>query len=208
MDNLSLDSKYWLRTNAKIEAYKSLEKLDETLALIKDDVYQWKWAIIILHNCVQAFLVLTLQGTAQIDVLMDNTKDRKRVKQYINGKLPMKYYKLDDFLNLYEKIKSTDSTQLFCCKKKFVATEDHTTAMKKIKEYRDRFVHFFPISWGLCIYGMPEIFQIVMSIIKSLINDIGNFTYQFSSEEMRAIRSFIESIDLKLEKLVNEQTGT
>ena len=36
-----------IHVSVKTELLKGLEKLDETVKLIKSDEYQWKWAIIV-----------------------------------------------------------------------------------------------------------------------------------------------------------------
>ena len=204
MDELKLqDSKDWLRTNTRIEAIKGLEKLDETLTLVKDDIYQWKWAIIVLHNSIQAFMVLALQGTAQVDVLMDKTKDKRNIRNYLNHDLKNTKFKLDEFMNLYEKIKITNETQLYSCKTKFDASKEHDAAMVSINDFRNRFIHFFPCGWSLGVCGMPEAFMLLMEIIKFLINDIGNFLYKFNDGEIATMKIQIESIDRKLKELDN-----
>ena len=79
------DSEKWLRTDTTKEAFKSLEKLDATLSLIPTDVYQWKWAIIILHNCTQAFMVLALEGTNQVEVVRNRKTYLEWLQKFSKG---------------------------------------------------------------------------------------------------------------------------
>jgi len=74
-----------LKTNSKVEAEKSLEKLEETLNLISDDIYEWKWAIIILVNCIQSFMVLELEGVDQLNVIKDYTKDKRHIQNHLSA---------------------------------------------------------------------------------------------------------------------------
>jgi len=41
---------------------------------VQEDDYNWKWAIIALHNSTQAFMVLALQGTSPLNVIKDPQK--------------------------------------------------------------------------------------------------------------------------------------
>ena len=58
-----------IRTNEYIEAVKALEMLEHMLSLVKKDEYHWKWAIIVLHNAMQAFMVCALKGPAGLGAL-------------------------------------------------------------------------------------------------------------------------------------------
>lgn len=198
------DSKEMLRTDTTKEAFKSLEKLDETLLLATSDVYQWKWAIIILHNCMQAFMVLVLEGTNQIDVVKNRDKYANclyKLSQNIEMDAEMKKIlsdtQLDFFLKLYSKIKDSSNTQQLWNDSLFVATEEQDDAMELLNDYRNQFIHFLPCSWGIELSGLTYIFISVMSVIQFMIRN-GNFMYKFEDEEKRQIQRYITSIHLKL----------
>ncbi len=93
----------YIRTNTAIEAIKCLEKLNQTLFLIKEDIYQWKWSIIVLHNCIQNYMVLALMGTNQADVILDNTKSKKHITDYLNPNYKFLCADFEDFKRLYKK---------------------------------------------------------------------------------------------------------
>lgn len=199
------DSKEWLRTDTTKEAFKSLEKLDETLSLVTTDAYQWKWAIIILHNCMQAFMVLALEGTNQIDVVKNRDKYADclyKLSQNIEMDADMKKIlsnaQLDFFMNLYSKIKDTSNTQQLWNDSMFVATEKQDDAMELLNDYRNQFIHFFPFSWGIELTRLSGIFVPAIALIQFMINH-GIFMYKFEDEEKGLTQSLVVSINAKLE---------
>ena len=63
-----------MRTDERNEAIKSLHKTYQFILEIREDNYNWKWAIISLHNSAQAFMVLSLKGTANFNVIREPEK--------------------------------------------------------------------------------------------------------------------------------------
>lgn len=102
-----METGYYLRTDTKNEAIRSLEKTHETLLLVKRDPYQWKWAIIALHNCVQNCMILALRGSNDACIIKYK-KDKwpQDFEDYILNNPSDKTAELDFFLSLYKKIKS------------------------------------------------------------------------------------------------------
>ena len=64
----------WLRTDEIDEAIKSLHKTHQFVLEVHEDIYNWKWVIIALHNSTQAFMVLALKGTASINLCSNREK--------------------------------------------------------------------------------------------------------------------------------------
>ncbi len=150
-------------------------------------------------------MVLVLEGTNQADVV----KDKKKYEEYLESivseeKTKYKNLKIDNFLNLYKKVKSTDDTQLFCSKIKFDATEEHDAAMIRVNEFRNQYIHFFPCGWSLFTTELPVTFELIIEIIIFMINDIGNFMHKFSDREKAKMNHNIESIGRKLDKIRHE----
>ena len=143
------DSEKWLRTDTTKEAFKSLEKLDETLLLIPTDVYQWKWALVILHNCAQAFMVLALEGTNQVEVVRNKKVYLEWLEQFSKGKKVnckirerMQNPQLNDFMGLYRRIKHTKNAKFIWSNSKFTSTKNQKDALTTLNEYRNKFIHF------------------------------------------------------------------
>lgn len=186
----------WLYTDSKVEAIKCLEKLEELLERVEADSYQWKWAIIVLHNCIQCFMVLALEGTAQIDVI----RDEEIIIEYLNPKIRKKNVQLACFLDLYTKIKKDKYMKKYGHSKAFKALSEHNKAMKQINLWRNQYIHFFPESWHFEVSGLPEIFINVIDIIEFLVKESGNFLYRFEEIEKDKVECILSCARERLEK--------
>lgn len=203
------DSKEWLRTDTTKEAFKSLEKLDETLSLIPSDVYQWKWVIIILHNCAQAFMVLALEGTNQVKVVRNKKVYLEWLDQLVKGKKvncrirkKIQNTQLDDFLGLYRRIKQTRNAKFIWNNTKFTSSKNQKDALILLNEFRNKFIHFLPCSWGIEISGILTTCTSAMAFIQFMINN-GNFMYKFTDDEQTRIQGAVVSINDKLGAIGN-----
>jgi len=183
---------YIIRTDSANEAYKALEKVDEELDLVSDDIYQWKWVIIILHNCVQCFMVLALEGTNQAAVLKDKTKDKRKIAEHLSPHNEWKPYlaQVDDFGPLFEKIKTLDNSDRL--------NDIHDTAIKVLVHYRNEFVHFFPKGLSIFVESLPRVLQDIMYIINYLLFYSGKVEYKFSQEQVVVMKNHLSSIQFKL----------
>ena len=193
MDNTEwIKNNSFLRTNTSIEAFKSLEKLSETLSLIEDDIYQWKWAIIFIHNSMQAFMTLALESTYRVNVIRHKEKKTGEITIY-----------LLEFEELYKRIKKDKYMKQVVNSKTFAPTEEQNKAIKDLCSFRNDFVHYVPKFWSIQLLRFPEMFLSVMSIIEFLIFESGNFLYKYEQEEADIINKYIGEIYTKLEGLQN-----
>ena len=93
----------YLRTDEQEEAVRSLEWAALQAQSLLDDHCNWKWVLISLHNATQGFMVLALwKGNGLLTL---NAKTAKQWLQAHAEKIPYPEDKLDNFLNLYDKIK-------------------------------------------------------------------------------------------------------
>ena len=65
----------FLETDCIIESINALDMTDRTIRRVTDDIYEWKWVVIALHNAVQAFMVLALKGSNSFNVMGDKQVD-------------------------------------------------------------------------------------------------------------------------------------
>lgn len=181
-----------IETNSTNEAFKALEKVDESLDLVNTDIYQWKWVIIILHNCVQCFMVLALEGTNQVDVIKDNTKNKRKIAEYLS---PQKEWRpdlaqVDDFMSLFNKIKSFENSKRL--------DSSHEMAIEVLAHYRNDFVHFFPKGLSIFVESLPRELQIIIEIINYLLFNSGKVAHKFSQEQIVVMKDHLNSIRYKL----------
>jgi hypothetical protein len=151
----------WLQTDEMKEAIESLHKTHQFILETHENIYNWKWVIIALHNSSQAFMVLALKGTASFNVCRNR---KKFVEAILSGgdypELKMQYY-----LDLYKDIKSKDRMNGM----NFLASPETDNAMEKLNEIRNIFIHFIPSIWSLELSGLPGLCNSVLSVIEFLV---------------------------------------
>lgn len=92
------------------EISKSLEKVAEELARAPDDPYSWKWALIALHNAMQATIVRAIAGGDGSGAL-DKKSQQKLAAEFRariegNASIPdAGWPRLAGFMELYERCK-------------------------------------------------------------------------------------------------------
>lgn len=134
----------WFDTDEVREAVLALDMANELLSKTKEDKYYWKWLIIVLHNAVQAFMVLALMGTNGQNVLTTETRGKP-------GKTTEPH--LVDFLTLYKRIKSATYMAQNGISRKFCGKKTHHYSMKELNRWRNTFIHYRPCALSI---GMPE----------------------------------------------------
>lgn len=151
-----------LRTSTNDDAVDSLEMLARFLEESADDPRRWKWAIVAAYTAVQGFMVLALRGTwavathkpatrrkklkAHAEVLAAvESKDEARIKEaYRRDSEMMGEHDLDNFLNLYARIKDPDgwAMQQWGNDTFFEADGRCDECMVWLKYLRDDYMHF------------------------------------------------------------------
>ncbi|RQW78034.1 MAG: hypothetical protein EHM14_12990 [Methanothrix sp.] len=191
----------WLRTNERNEAIRSLYKTHQFILETHQDIYNWKWVIISLHNSAQAFMVLALKGTAALNVI----NNPKKTLDAIYGKREYPKESLKVFLNLYADIKSYECMNLNINSKFFAGTNETDEAMERLNQFRNKFIHFIPCSWSIEIDGFPKLCNDVISILEFLIFESGNVRFYEDDEIQKTKLSvLISEIRRELEILQNE----
>lgn len=200
-----------LHISIKTEALRSLKKLEETIGLINEDTYQWKWAIIILHNCTQIYMTLALQSKGLLNV----AKKSKELKAFFDEfdqnnadgvyewktherKDLLHIFDLDYFMNLYQKIKKN-----ILSASNIILTEEHDGAMSRLNRVRNTFIHYFPVEMPLWIEHLPKDFRLVIEIIMAIIHETSTVD-SFNEDEKRSIQEHIVLIEKKLKGIVYE----
>lgn len=180
-------SNAWLRTNEYEEAVSAAEAAADFSETVLKDPYRWKWVLIAVHNAVQGFMVLALRRGNGLLALRDDIA-AEWLKAYRADKtLPKE--KLDNFLNLYAKIK-TDAAAGWVHSKPFVSGSTHDQSMKHLNDFRNEFIHFVPKGWSLALAGLPAICLDCLSVARFLHDEGGNILWHTAVLRHRADRAF------------------
>ncbi len=169
-----LNMENWLGTDESQEAVLALQLVSEQLAHLEStgNHHYWTWIIVGLHNALQGFMVLALRGTNNINVLTEDcAKEWLTAYERGDGKYPEQ--KLDNFLNLYKKIKS-ERMQMYVNSQVFKPSGTQGRSVKKLNSFRNNFVHFVPKGWAIEVSGLTQIVDDCLNIISFLAFDCGN----------------------------------
>lgn len=171
--------KGWLETDEYQVAVVSLETASDHLRRVLSNDYHWKWVIIGLHNALQGFMVLALQGSNYLNVLTDECA-QKWLAAYESGSKDFPDPKLDSFLKLYKKIKS-ERMNIYTNSIPFKPNTSQARSVKKLNSLRNEFIHFIPKGWLLELGGLPQITEDCLDIIHFLAFECGNILWHDKS---------------------------
>jgi hypothetical protein len=183
----------YLRTDLHNEAITALEICGQFSRDTTRDNGLWKWVIISLHNALQGFMCLALQGSDGLRVLKDDVA-KAWLTAHDQG-LPLPVEKLDWFPNLYIKIKS-DVMKFNVNSKPFPNNDRINTSVTILNEYRNNFVHFLPQSWSINIASLPSLCLDCIAVIKFLVDESGNITWYQERNRSRALTAIKVAEDL------------
>ena len=171
-DKFENEKGVWFRTDETKEAINSLMMVEEKLSSVCENLYDWKWVIIALHNSLQGFMVLALRGTNSLAVLTKKSSE-DWIRAYENGLTPKSIAMLDSYLNLYKKVKS-DQMMHFVISQPLEPSAEQSWIVKKLNRLRNNFIHFQPQGFSLEVSGMPGIVENCLDVIWFLAFESGN----------------------------------
>ncbi|WCR28780.1 hypothetical protein L3476_08655 [Paenibacillus thiaminolyticus] len=184
----------FLRTDERVETIKSLEKTIQFLEESEQDIYQWKWLLISLHNALQCFMVLALKGSNSLNV-MKPSHASKWMKAYETDSVSPNV-QLDFFNELFKKIQS-DSMDLFTNSQRFNSNESIDKSVQRLNSFRNRFIHFMPMSWSLEIIGLPRLALDILEVIEFLFLESGN-VYFYEEKQTQLVDEMIRNLKIEL----------
>ncbi len=166
---------YILIYDEEIDAICSLELLVECIPKVITIPHHLKWVILSLHNSLQGFMVLALQGTNALNVL----KKQSAKNRYDGCNKVQHSYKpreLDNFMRLYAKIKS-DTMMLQTNSKPFVPNSTQDESVAKLNSFRNDFVHYVPAGSAFDMRAKAKVVLDVLPIIEFLAFESNNIFF-------------------------------
>lgn len=158
-------SNRYLRTNEKEDAVRSIEWFARLVTEASKDPHQWKWALVALHGAAQGFMVLALWWGNGLHALRDRVA-AKWLEAYRNGG-PFPVEKLDEFLNLYAKVKD-DKLLPGLGARNFTPGATHDESMRRLNDLRNQFIHFTPKGWSIELALLPKVCLDALDLIEWL----------------------------------------
>ncbi len=164
-----------LEIDEQIDAVLSLEFTQGMLARVLGDARYWKWVLIGLHNALQGFMVLALQGTAYFNVLKKEQR-AAWIKSLDEGHQYTGPSHLAFFMELYRDIQS-DRMKRYTHSRVFKPTNTQSQSVERLNNLRNDFIHFIPTSWVLYLNGLPELVKDVIDVIEFLAAKSNNISW-------------------------------
>jgi len=164
-----------LRTDEELEAVRALEQAALLLPQVAADPYAWKWVVLALHNALQGFMVLALQGTWAVRV-MKRADRRAILAAHARGALEaaLRQGDLEYFEELYDQIKKEKHMRLNTFSKAFRPGPTQTESVKRLNALRNDLVHFVPKTFVDAIEDLPLVVADCAEIIGFLAFESGN----------------------------------
>jgi hypothetical protein len=182
-----MEGNNFLRTDELIESLSSLRVVELNLRAVIDDDFYWKPVLIMLHNSLQGFMICSLRGSNNYNIL--EKKSLAQMLLYDSGKLDVyPKEKLLDFMRLYNRIKSPKYSNII-----FKSSKDIDLSINALNKWRNEFIHFKPKGLSLEVTSMPL-------IVKDSINLIGfivfksNTLYRLTQDQLNEIKKMISII--------------
>jgi hypothetical protein len=178
----------WLITDESVETVSALEVFAEELLRVQQNPYRWKWVIVALHSGLQGMMVLALQSSHGLHVLRPEDASWWLEAHERGGPYPDDL-KLDDFLNLYKKVKS-DRMLMYDHSQKFHPKGTQGGSVKLLNRLRNEFVHFTPRVWALELEGLPAMSADCVEVAEFLAWQSHNVTWSDQDLVQRAKSAF------------------
>jgi len=182
----------WLSTDEYQEAVLSLEMVSDSLPKVLDNIYYWKWVVIALHMALQGYMVLALKGTNSFNVL-EKKCAKELAAAWRRDDEVLSMGKLDNFLNLYRKIKAgrktfeeevktgirgprkpEDLMLMYMHSQPFKPRGTQNKSVEMLHHLRNDYIHFQPKGWLLGVHGLPRVVEDCVDIIDFLAFECGN----------------------------------
>ncbi|MCS4307661.1 hypothetical protein M2404_002001 [Rheinheimera pacifica] len=157
---------HWLRTDERQEFISSMRMVRKCLISVSDDIEQWKWAVIALHNAAQGAMVQALRAGNDFRIMPE--KLAQKCYQAHRDNKPWPKAKMDSFPNLYKKVQSQEMMLFYTHSKTLPCDTDRDYCVSKLLELRNSFIHFMPQGWTLEVSGLPHIFISLIEMISYL----------------------------------------
>ena len=189
----------YLSTDTELEAVGALEATTHFLLAVESDPSMWKWAIIALHNAVQGFMVLALQGTWNVTVQRREQRDRKlkarreyyRAREVGDEQAANEFNEimlfgeadLAPFAELYGRIKTPDHGMIqFMDSRYFEPRPTDDQCIECLNDLRNEFIHFVPSRRRFLLARFPAITQAGLHVITFLLHDSRNIRWFHGSD--------------------------
>lgn len=176
----------YLRTDEEVDAAEAMSVAAEFAQRVIDDLHAWRWVIIALHSAAQGIMVLSLRHGNGLLALSGESATAWHAAYEADEVPPPD--KLDNYLNLYKKVKHKE---LGCLggNKRFIPAGTEGGDIKRLNSLRNEFVHFTPRGWSLEVDGLPRIVLATARMMSFLSIETENICWHRAEAKKRFTES-------------------
>lgn len=187
----------YYRTDEETEAADALQIAARFAEETLSDIRMWRWALIALHSAVQGFMALSLRHGNGLAALTEESAAAWLAAYEANAS-SYPEEKLDSYLGLYKKIKST-SYGTIGGNRRFVPRGSQGWSIRRLNRIRNEFIHFTPKGWSLQLAGLPQICLDALAVVAFLGWETSNIHWHDEQA--------FECAKFSFEQLTNIMTG-
>ncbi len=177
----------YLRTDEEFEAANAMQMAAQFASSLAKDLHLWRWVIISLHNAAQGAMVLSLRHGNGLLALNDESYSAWMAAYEKNEPPPPE--KLDNYLNLYKKVKHKEWGQI-SRNIRFVPVGTEGSDIKRLNSLRNEFIHFTPKGWSLEVDGLPRIALATARLISFLALETTNVFWHTTEARERLLEAY------------------
>lgn len=179
------DDDHWLHTDSVEEVIRGFGLAAERLRCARDDPYEWRWVITLLHLALQNLMAATCRDSIGYNTQLPNRRDKWL--DTFKADQPRPAETLAGFLGLYEEIKG-EAMLRTTIGAALSATPEQDRSMNRLHNLRNDFDHLVPGGLHLKVDDFPGIVQDCTDIATFLIDESHNLIIgnEEESERLRA----------------------
>ncbi|MDP9363237.1 MAG: hypothetical protein M3Q10_03210 [Chloroflexota bacterium] len=186
------------------QAVRALRFVAELLPRAAADPYLWKWVVAATHDALHGFMALALRRTdgAQLRIPKHERQTYDRWERERQQYRPLPHDegdRIDQFLNLFEKIQDEQRMRQFVHSTVFVPTDDQDLSVRYLDRLRNDLTHYSDTTRIVRLAELPRVVLDCVGVVDWLLARSNNVTiFDPSSEDAakRAIREIQEETHL------------
>lgn len=171
------------------QAVRALHLLAELLPCTAANPYLWKWVVAATHGALHGFMALALRRTdgAQLLVPKHERQTYERWERDRQRYRPLPHdegRRVDQFLNLFEKVQDEGRMRRFVHSAAFVPTEEQDRSVRYLDRLRNDLTRYGDTTRIVLIAELPRVVLDCVGVVDWLLTRSNNVTiHEPASEE-------------------------
>jgi hypothetical protein len=192
------------------QAVDALAMTAAQLTRVEAEPAAWKWVVIALHQALHGFMGLALERSDGAQLLSQKheraTYERWHRERELGHPLPFGAARVDEFLNLYQKIQDSQRMGYFVHSRPLDATADQNDSVKYLNGLRNDLAHYSATTLIVHVADLPQVVLDSLSVISFLVLDSN--TIFLNPDELHArVIELLDQLELDATRLASWYFG-